>query len=316
MTIYHYTYLITNCQEEKYYIGSRSCDRLPEDDLGKKYFSSSRNYHFIKDQKTNRENYHYQILETFQTKEEALLMEISLHDYFDVGRNERFYNLAKATSTGFDVTGMKRPPRSAEYRAKLSAGNKGKRRTEEEKKHLSEINTGAVHTDEAKKKISDAKKGISPSEEHREKLRQANLGKKASPETKLLLSSQRAGKKQSKHHIEMSSDSTMYRFIHPEHGERITTRFKLIEEFDTLTPKGLSDLKIGHTNYYDGWYIKPFGVDYTKHKFIHPKYGIYIASIEEMLVRYNNLKWVELNNLVHGKRSSYFSWEVEEIANN
>ncbi len=102
----HYTYLITNCQEEKCYIGVRSCECDPIDDIGKKYFSSSSDKNFKKDQKNNPQNYQYQVLELFETKNEALLSEIDLHEYFDVGRNIKFYNCAKQKATGFCSAGV------------------------------------------------------------------------------------------------------------------------------------------------------------------------------------------------------------------
>lgn len=39
---YHYTYRITNKIEGMHYYGARSCDCLPKEDIGIKYFSSSR----------------------------------------------------------------------------------------------------------------------------------------------------------------------------------------------------------------------------------------------------------------------------------
>jgi hypothetical protein len=52
----HYVYLIEHIYTGKYYIGSRSTNLAPEDDIGKKYFSSSRDKEFKKDQKLNRDH--------------------------------------------------------------------------------------------------------------------------------------------------------------------------------------------------------------------------------------------------------------------
>jgi len=58
---YHYVYRITNILTNKHYYGSRSCNILPKNDLGFKYFSSSKDNDFIIDQKINPQNYKYKI---------------------------------------------------------------------------------------------------------------------------------------------------------------------------------------------------------------------------------------------------------------
>jgi len=109
MKRYHYTYRITNTQTNKYYYGSRTTPKkkevLPINDLGIKYFSSSKDKDFIKDQKQNPKNYKYKVIQIFDTRQEAIELEIKLHNRFNVGINESFYNRAKQTSTGFDTTG-------------------------------------------------------------------------------------------------------------------------------------------------------------------------------------------------------------------
>ena len=102
---HHYVYRITNLVDGKHYYGSRTSKLRPEEDLGKKYFSSSRDKEFLKDQKKNPENYRYKIIRVFDDRREALKLEIELHEKFNVGVNESFYNRMKQTSTGFDTTG-------------------------------------------------------------------------------------------------------------------------------------------------------------------------------------------------------------------
>ena len=103
--MFHYTYRITNIKEKKYYYGVHSCNCLPKEDIGIKYFSSSKNKEFIKDQKENPQDYKYKIIKIFKTRREAIEHEIFLHNKFNVGINEKFYNDSKQTSTGFDTTG-------------------------------------------------------------------------------------------------------------------------------------------------------------------------------------------------------------------
>ena len=102
---YHYTYRITNIKEGKYYYGVHSCDCLPKEDIGIKYFSSSKK-EFIKDQKENPQDYKYKVIKIFSTRVEAVQHEIFLHKKFDVKLHQKFYNDANQTSTKFDTTEM------------------------------------------------------------------------------------------------------------------------------------------------------------------------------------------------------------------
>jgi hypothetical protein len=104
---FHYVYRITNLVENKHYYGKRSSKVPPEQDLGKKYFSSSHDKQFIQDQKQNPQNYRYKVVARFDNVKSSIEMEIKLHEMFDVGRNPKFYNKAKQTSTGWDTTGVK-----------------------------------------------------------------------------------------------------------------------------------------------------------------------------------------------------------------
>ena len=104
----HYVYRITNTKLNKHYYGTRTSKKnTPEEDLGKYYFSSASNKEFIKDQKENSENYKYKIIKKFRTRKEAIELEIKLHNKFNVGINESFYNRSKQTSKRFDRTGLR-----------------------------------------------------------------------------------------------------------------------------------------------------------------------------------------------------------------
>lgn len=111
MIKYHYVYRITNKTLNKHYYGVRSSKVEPKLDLGIKYFSSSTDKDFIKDQNENPDNFKYKVIRNFESRKDALCFEINLHNKFDVSINESFYNLSKQTSTGFDTTGisMKKP---------------------------------------------------------------------------------------------------------------------------------------------------------------------------------------------------------------
>lgn len=130
--VYHYVYRITNTSLNKHYYGKRSSKVAPELDLGIKYFSSSRDNNFIKDQKQNPQNYKYKIVVKCKTVTRALHYEIKLHCMFDVAINPSFYNKAKQTSTKFDTSGVtswikgrKHSKETLEKLSKAKKGNKG-----------------------------------------------------------------------------------------------------------------------------------------------------------------------------------------------
>ena len=95
MTKHHYVY---HSYEEwgREYIGCRTCNCLPEEDT--KYFGSFYDKTFKPTGKT--------ILFVCETRIEASEIEIELHNFFDVAVNPQFANMAKATSTKFDTTGL------------------------------------------------------------------------------------------------------------------------------------------------------------------------------------------------------------------
>ena len=105
MKKFHYVYRITNTKEHKHYIGAHSSNILPEYDLGVKYFTSSRDGDFIKDQKENGKDYIYQVLEFFDSRKEAIDREMYLHEIYAVDKNINFYNRKKQGSNKFDTSG-------------------------------------------------------------------------------------------------------------------------------------------------------------------------------------------------------------------
>lgn len=101
---YHYVYRISNITENIHYYGVRNSKVHPHDDIGVIYFSSSSNANFINDQKKNPLNYKYKVIKICNDRTSAISLEIKLHNRFNVGANESFYNRAKQTSTGWDTT--------------------------------------------------------------------------------------------------------------------------------------------------------------------------------------------------------------------
>ncbi|HET8685894.1 MAG TPA: hypothetical protein VFM18_04435 [Methanosarcina sp.] len=89
---YHYVYRITHIKTGKHYYGKRTTKRIPLDDIGIKYFSSSSDLAFKKEQKEFPENFKYKVVRILSSVEEARDLERSIHLKFSVGRNPKFYN--------------------------------------------------------------------------------------------------------------------------------------------------------------------------------------------------------------------------------
>ena len=98
---YHYVYRITNKELNKHYYGVRSSKVEPKLDLGIKYFSSSHDKDFMNEQKVNNSIFKYKVIKIFETREEAMSLEIFLHKKFNVGMHNSFYNLCSQSSTLF-----------------------------------------------------------------------------------------------------------------------------------------------------------------------------------------------------------------------
>ena len=83
------------------YIGVRSSIVVPEDDIGKHYFSSSKNEEFRERQIVCPHDYLYEVLDTFDVRKEAEDYEEYIHLQLDVAGSENFYNRRNANSNGF-----------------------------------------------------------------------------------------------------------------------------------------------------------------------------------------------------------------------
>lgn len=133
--MYHYVYRITNTLLNKHYYGKRSSKLPPAQDLGFKYFSSSKDKEFIKLQKENPQYFKYKVVKCFSIADLAIVYEIRLHTRLDVAKNPFFYNRAKQTSVGFKSSeyaiqvsaDLRRGiPLSSKHRTNISIGMQGK----------------------------------------------------------------------------------------------------------------------------------------------------------------------------------------------
>ena len=152
----HYTYEIRNKESGLRYIGVRSCDCNPHNDS---YFGTCKTL----DESIATEgieNFIKTILQTFDTREEAMQHEIDLHELYDVAKNPLFYNRSKATSVGFycDNTGNKHTEESKKKMSETRKGqvpwNKGHKLDEEMLKKWSEVQVGRKLSEEHKKNIT------------------------------------------------------------------------------------------------------------------------------------------------------------------
>lgn len=161
---YHYTYRITNTEERMYYYGVHSCNCLPKEDIGVKYFSSTKK-EFIKDQKENPQNYKYKVLKIFSTRKEAVEHEIFLHNKFNVKCHKQFYNKSNQTSVKFDTTGTKivhSETRNKKISLALTGVKHPKERVEKMKNSLlKKYEEGYINPNKGKKASQEVRNKIS-----------------------------------------------------------------------------------------------------------------------------------------------------------
>jgi hypothetical protein len=157
MTQCHYTYY---SYEEfgRGYIGKRSCDCKPEEDV--KYFGSYTDKTFKPTQKI--------ILETYDTREEALIDEVKLHEFYEVDKNPHFSNKAKQTSEKFSY--VMTSEEAAEYAKKGWKGFTPEERSEIVRKR--QLLKTPEQRRESVRKATEASKLI-PTEKRKESARKA-----------------------------------------------------------------------------------------------------------------------------------------------
>ncbi len=172
----HYTYITTNLSNGKRYVGDHSTDIIDDGYMG----SGKIILRALK--KYGKENFKKEILENFETKQEAFnAQEKYINKYNTLAPNG--YNLSPTGGT--EMGGILSEESRRKISETLSISNKGRK--------LSEFH---------KKQLSIAKKGIKFSKEHKEKLSKSKkgkpsffLGKKHSDETKKKISIAGKGRK-------------------------------------------------------------------------------------------------------------------------
>jgi hypothetical protein len=159
----YYVYRITCLHEdslEKHYYGYRSCKKDPHLD---DYWSSSK-YVKLAISKYGIHFFKKKILKIFSTREDAIDMEIKLHEKFDVDKNPTFFNRCKQSKWGYNCTGeilrgksyeeILGSERAKELKLKRSLVAKNK-----DNSGIKNPMFGKKHTDEMKRKLSESRQG-------------------------------------------------------------------------------------------------------------------------------------------------------------
>ena len=155
--VYHYTYIIQHIWTNNFYIGRRSTNLLPAEDIGKCYFSSSSNKEFIAEQKLYPARFDYTVVNVFFDITDALEDEIRLHNLYNVGSNSLSYNKVAATHTKFNATGYKF--------------------TEQQRKNCSQRAKGRIISQKQREQVSKKLKGRQMSEKTKLLIKRAFTGK-------------------------------------------------------------------------------------------------------------------------------------------
>lgn len=227
----HYVYRITNILLKKHYYGTRSTTKSnPCHDLGVTYFSSSKDTDFKMDQKLNPNNYKYKIVRICNTREQAIVLEIHLHNKFNVATSSNFYNRSKQTSKSFDTSGIA----LKNFRSYTMS--------EETKQKIREANLGKTQSIETIAKRVAKLKGHITSEETKAKIGAANKIRRTGTSVSL---AQRA--KQSKKDV--------YTFTHKTGLVKSCTVWELKEEYGLC--EHIYGVVNGHRKSTGGWKILP-----------------------------------------------------------
>lgn len=167
----HYTYILTNLVNGKQYVGDRSCICDPKNDP---YLGSGRPYLSRAKNKYGYENFKKDILEIFETRQEA----------FDA--QEKYIEKYKTlVPNGYNVSIMG------------GYGSLGSVLNKETKRKISKSSRGKKLSQEIKRKIGEANKisllGNKIPEEVKIKISKTTTGKKLSKETKIKMSKAKKG---------------------------------------------------------------------------------------------------------------------------
>jgi hypothetical protein len=194
------------------YLGCRSCKCNPEEDTS--YFGSFSDPAFNPTRKV--------VLETFETRKEALEAEVLLQAFFDVVKNSHFANRAKHTSSGFYYEKL-----TPEHSRAVSEANRKRKLSVETKQKISESQIKTSKDPEVKKRRSEsAKSRPEVTEETRKKLSEAQ--KRLTPEQNKRKG--RPGRQQSEEHKRKKAEAQTGRTYSEETRHKISESLKKFNE--------------------------------------------------------------------------------------
>lgn len=174
----YYTYKLVHINTNQIYIGSRKTKKSnPYDDLGIKYFSSSK---IVKE--IGFDNFYFGVIETFNDFDSCYWSEQNLIEtnFLNLCLNRSYYRKTN-NSRIFSMSGRKQTKEHIEKRISNKKGKPGGMK-------------GKFHSEETKLKISNSNKGKKLTPESIEKIRIGNIGKVDTQETKLKKSLSKIGK--------------------------------------------------------------------------------------------------------------------------
>ena len=161
---FHFTYKTTNLTNGRYYLGMHSTNRIDDGYLG----SGKRLYYELN--KYGRDNFKFEILEQFDSREELVQAEINLITEHDL-KNPNCLNLKQGGSGGFSKEDwekgqkvvsalLKERWKDPEYREKMiRVRQEGVKRLHREGKVKYDTFTGKKHSPETIQKMKESHKG-------------------------------------------------------------------------------------------------------------------------------------------------------------
>lgn len=204
-----YTYLIKFIPTGQVYYGVRWANKVaPEDDLWKRYFTSSKYVKELIDE-YGSEWFEYEIRRVFDDVDKARKWEEQVLIKMNVLNEDKWLNKNNTIAINA-MKGENHPmhgkTHTKEVREKLSELRKnctGWHHSKETKQKIRESNLGKFISTETKQKISESKKGKSPNriftEKHRNDISERNRNRIFSEETRKKISESRKKRKGFKH---------------------------------------------------------------------------------------------------------------------
>lgn len=300
---YHYVYRITNTTTQMYYYGDRSCNCHPSKDIGFNYFSSFGNKLFKQDQLNNPQDYKYKVVKIFETcRKDAKQLEVDLHKKFDVRNHPQFINRANQSSSGFDITGIKK---SQSQKNKISKSHLGKKHSDSHKESQSIYMKERMSTD-SKFRESITSRFTDWQKENENPFK----GKKHSEETKKLMRENHADFKGKNHpqygnkHSEESKHKmrgprpSIQGEKHPQYGNPLSEERKA-KISKSLMGNKPSNIKLMIL-------INPFGNQF----FID---GNLIPFCKENNLTHMMFRDMLNHNTIPTKRSKCYGWTIKEV---